>query len=185
LQGDVIQISSKVAGTVQELGVADNQRVEAGQLLVRLDPTDFQIAAAQAQAALELTQRQSDTAQTSIGYSAAQSGAQTTQAQGTTSLANTAIAIAEAGVATAEDNIAASQAKLAQAQAQFEQAARDLSRMQALAAEGRHTKPETRPGRDGVQSGAGRRGIGEAGCLRAAVQVGASQAGREVRPGAA
>jgi membrane fusion protein, multidrug efflux system len=43
-------ISPKVAGYVAELRVTDNQVVDAGELLLRIDPRDYQAALAQAQA---------------------------------------------------------------------------------------------------------------------------------------
>ena len=51
--GNVTSISPHVAGFVAEIAVADNQRVSAGQLLIRLDPHDFQAALDHARAALQ------------------------------------------------------------------------------------------------------------------------------------
>lgn len=45
-------ISPSVAGRVIEIDVGENQAVKKGQVLFRLDPSDFQIAVAQAEAAL-------------------------------------------------------------------------------------------------------------------------------------
>ncbi len=42
--GDVTPVSPHVAGFISEILVADNQRVAAGQLLIRLDPRDFRAA---------------------------------------------------------------------------------------------------------------------------------------------
>ena len=42
--GDVTPVSPHVAGFILEIVVADNQRVAAGQLLIRLDPRDFRAA---------------------------------------------------------------------------------------------------------------------------------------------
>jgi len=51
--GNVTAISPHVAGFVAEIAVADNQRVQARQVLIRLDPRDFQAALDHAQAGLE------------------------------------------------------------------------------------------------------------------------------------
>jgi membrane fusion protein (multidrug efflux system) len=48
--GHVHSISTRVAGTVIEVAVEDNEPVKKGQVLVRLDPQDFQIAVDKAQA---------------------------------------------------------------------------------------------------------------------------------------
>jgi membrane fusion protein (multidrug efflux system) len=45
-------ISPSVAGRVIEIDVGENQTVKKGQVLFRLDPADFQVAVAQAEAAL-------------------------------------------------------------------------------------------------------------------------------------
>lgn len=42
VQADTVQISPQVSGYVVEVLVADNQRVEAGQVLARIDPSTFQ-----------------------------------------------------------------------------------------------------------------------------------------------
>ena len=51
--GDVTPISPHIAGFVAEILVSDNERVHAGQLLVRLDVRDVRAAADHAQAVLE------------------------------------------------------------------------------------------------------------------------------------
>jgi len=52
VSGDVVQITSEVAGTVIGLHVDDTQRVSAGQPLLELDPADAKIAEANAEADL-------------------------------------------------------------------------------------------------------------------------------------
>jgi membrane fusion protein, multidrug efflux system len=50
--GNQVTISAQVPGTVVAILADDTQRVEAGQVLVRLDPTDAQVRLAQARSAL-------------------------------------------------------------------------------------------------------------------------------------
>jgi len=50
--GDVTPISPHIAGFIAEIAVVDNQRVEAGQLLIRLDDRDTRAGVAHAEAAL-------------------------------------------------------------------------------------------------------------------------------------
>lgn len=50
IQADQVAISSKLAGYVREVPVADNQRVARGALLVRIDPLDYQTRLAAADA---------------------------------------------------------------------------------------------------------------------------------------
>jgi len=55
IQADRVGISTDVSGIVKEVAVTDNQRVEAGQVLYRLDPRQFQIALDNAKANLAQT----------------------------------------------------------------------------------------------------------------------------------
>ncbi len=52
IDGHVHQVSSRVAGSVTEVLVKENEVVKAGQVLARLDPEEFDIALQEARAAL-------------------------------------------------------------------------------------------------------------------------------------
>jgi membrane fusion protein (multidrug efflux system) len=58
VNGDVVQVTSEVPGTVLSLKVDDTQRVSAGQPLLQLDPADAKIAVANAEADLARAVRQ-------------------------------------------------------------------------------------------------------------------------------
>jgi multidrug resistance efflux pump len=49
----VVPVASEVSGTVVEVGVATNQRVGAGDLLFRIDATQYELAVAGAEASLD------------------------------------------------------------------------------------------------------------------------------------
>ena len=51
LNADVVAIAPRVAGRVKQVYVVDNQQVKAGDLLVEIDPRDFQIELDQKKAA--------------------------------------------------------------------------------------------------------------------------------------
>jgi membrane fusion protein (multidrug efflux system) len=55
VNAEKVGVSADVAGIVQEVNVADNQHVAAGQVLYRLDPRQFQIALDNANANLKQT----------------------------------------------------------------------------------------------------------------------------------
>jgi membrane fusion protein (multidrug efflux system) len=74
IDGHVHQVSSRVAGSVTEVLVKENQAVKAGQVLARIDPLEFQIALQEAQAAL---------AQAEAGVQQAQAALAQAKAQGT------------------------------------------------------------------------------------------------------
>ena len=85
IQADVTQVSSRVAGHVQTVYVADNQDVKQGDKLVDLDPADFQARVEESKAAVVAAERQRaeaqdmvTSAQADVGQSqAAEKAAQT------------------------------------------------------------------------------------------------------------
>ncbi len=134
--GHIYQVSTKIPGTVEQVLVDDNQLVKKGQLLVKLDPRDYQTKQLQAQAAIETARRQADTAQVNIGLASQNAQAQTSQAQGNVNSAIASIASAQASVNEATAGIPAAQAQVAQAQANLQRAQVDYNRYQALFKQG-------------------------------------------------
>ncbi|MDA7417236.1 efflux RND transporter periplasmic adaptor subunit [Xenophilus arseniciresistens] len=72
VQGNVIQITPQIAGTVMSIGADDTDFVKAGQPLVQLDPSDARVALEQAEAALAQAVRQARTLYANNGSLAAQ-----------------------------------------------------------------------------------------------------------------
>jgi membrane fusion protein (multidrug efflux system) len=72
VQGNVIQITPQVGGTVMSIHADDTDFVRAGQPLVKLDPADAKVALEQAEAALGQTVRQVRTLYANNGSLAAQ-----------------------------------------------------------------------------------------------------------------
>src|ERR1700692_4455300 len=54
VDGHITPIAAKISGRVQEVLVNDNEAVKAGQVLVRIDPRDYQAALDNANGALAL-----------------------------------------------------------------------------------------------------------------------------------
>lgn len=105
----VLTVSPKISGYVKRVIMEDNQRVKAGDLLVEMDPTDYQIRRDRAQAALESAQ---------AAYDASSHNLNTT-------------------MISAPSSVEAAQAEVNAAQANWKKAANDLRRMQALSNEAR------------------------------------------------
>ncbi len=72
VQGNLVQITPQIGGTVTAILVDDTDHVKAGQPLVRLDPADAKVALQQAEAALAQAVRQVRTLYTNNGSLAAQ-----------------------------------------------------------------------------------------------------------------
>jgi len=77
LTGHLHQISPQLEDTVKEVLVTDNQTVKAGDVLVRLDPLEFELAKEKSQAALEQARAQENQTRAA----AAQADAQITEAE--------------------------------------------------------------------------------------------------------
>jgi membrane fusion protein, multidrug efflux system len=56
VQQEKISIAAEVGGKIVEVGVKENQKIEAGDLLFRIDPQPFKIAVAQAEASIAAAQ---------------------------------------------------------------------------------------------------------------------------------
>ncbi|MEO7159164.1 MAG: efflux RND transporter periplasmic adaptor subunit [Polaromonas sp.] len=72
VQGNVIQITPQISGTVMSIGADDTDFVKAGQPLVQLDPADAKVALEQSEAALAQAVRQVRTLYVNNGSLAAQ-----------------------------------------------------------------------------------------------------------------
>jgi len=69
VDGHLVFLSPRVGGQVIEISADENQHVKAGQVLVRLDPADFEVKVARAQADLEAARNRM--AQSTAGTEAA------------------------------------------------------------------------------------------------------------------
>jgi membrane fusion protein (multidrug efflux system) len=62
VKADIVQIAPEVSGRVVDVAVRDHARVEAGSVLLRIDPEPFRLAVAKAEAELEAARTQVETA---------------------------------------------------------------------------------------------------------------------------
>ncbi|HTK95880.1 MAG TPA: HlyD family secretion protein, partial [Terriglobales bacterium] len=120
IEGDIFPVSARIGGTVKSVLVADNQYVEAGTVLVEIDPTDYEVAARRAEADLADAQSNAKAEKTGVPIAAT-----TTQNE---------LDSARANVNAAQKEVDAANAKLQEATANHNKAAADLTRYQALVA---------------------------------------------------
>jgi membrane fusion protein (multidrug efflux system) len=66
VKGNLVNLSAKVSGRIVQLRVEEGDRVQAGQVLVEIDPKDYLAAQAQAQANLEMARHDLDRAVTQL-----------------------------------------------------------------------------------------------------------------------
>ena len=101
VDGHITPIASKIYGRVADVLVTDNQPVKAGQVLVRLDPADYQASVDQAKAALTLAEDEARSAGVDVPRTSE---------------------TVDSGNSTADAQLAGAQADLMRAQATYEQA---------------------------------------------------------------
>jgi membrane fusion protein (multidrug efflux system) len=135
VDGHITPIASQVYGNVLEVLVKDNEHVKAGQVLLRIDPRDYQARVAQAEAALSLAEAQAQAAKVGVPVT-----------QGTT---DSAIAAAKAEITAAQAEyertrlayetaltagLSYARAQVSKRQAQNDLAQANLNRMKPLVA---------------------------------------------------
>jgi membrane fusion protein (multidrug efflux system) len=125
IDGHVNSISPRVSGHVAKLNVQDNQYVEAGTVLVEIDPTDYQVAVQRAQADYNDARAVADAASVDVPITSVSTTSQL-------SSADADVTNAQAGIRAAHQQFEAAKAGLVQAQANDIKAQNDLGRYKQL-----------------------------------------------------
>jgi membrane fusion protein, multidrug efflux system len=118
-------VSARISGYVLAVHVEDNQYVQEGDTLVEIDPKDYQVALAKAQADLATAQASSRALNIDVPISSVDT---TSQLEFTSSdIENT-----EAAIAASEKQVAAAQARILEAEAENVKAQDDVQRYRLL-----------------------------------------------------
>jgi membrane fusion protein, multidrug efflux system len=127
IDGYIYPVSSRVSGYVTRVLVDDNQHVEAGTVLVQLDPKDYDVALANAKATLVNDQASAAALRTNVPITSVNTSSQLSSTQA--DLEN-----AKAGLIAAQHSFEGAQASLRQAEANDLKAQDDVNRYKPLAA---------------------------------------------------
>ncbi len=125
IDGHISSISARVSGHIIKVNIEDNQKVQAGDVLVEIDPTDYQVAVDKARADYADAVAAARGAGTNIPIMNV-----TTSSQVSVTEAN--IASTQAGIAASRQQLEAAKAQLAQAEANDAKAQSDLVRYKQL-----------------------------------------------------
>ena len=139
---ETASITSMVSGQVSDVMVSDTQQVKKGDLLVRVNERDAEIALAQAQAELMKAQRQ---------YK---------QTQANSSALNSQVFVSDDGIHSAE-------AQVAKAQAELNKAQNDLARRSQLSTSGAISKEELSTAQSAVNNAQAGLDLAKAGLAQA------------------
>jgi membrane fusion protein (multidrug efflux system) len=127
IDGYIYPVSSRISGYVTRVMVDDNQYVKAGTVLAKLDPKDYDVAVANAKAALANDQASAAALLTNVPLTSVNTSSQLSSSQAS-------VEDAKAGVAAAQHQLAAARAALEQADANDLKAQDDVDRYKPLAA---------------------------------------------------
>ena len=133
VSGNVVAINAQTTGTVEAIFAEENQEVVAGQELVKLSPTDAQVALSQATAQLAEVTRQVQQAFNNTGVTAAQVNQATTAVNTAADAVKRRAPLVATGAvskeefANAKDALARAQSALQVAQAQNRSAKAQVS----------------------------------------------------------
>jgi len=130
----VTQIAARVGGTLLNVPVHDNQQVEAGTVLVQIDPRDYEVAVAKARAELADAEASATAAQSNVPITATSASSGVSTAQGSVEQAQSVVQASEKEVEAARARQSAAQGRLREAEANATRTSRDVERLKGLLA---------------------------------------------------
>lgn len=118
-------VSARISGYIQKVHVDDNQWVDEGFTLVEIDPKDYEVALAKAQATLDTAEAAAKSSNIDVPVSSVDSSSQLKST-------SSDIEDAEAAIQAAEKEAAAAHARVLEAQAENVKAQDDVARYHML-----------------------------------------------------
>jgi len=133
VDGHITPVASKIYGRVAEVLVLDNQQVKAGQVLVKIDPRDYQAALDQAKAQLALAEADAQAAGVDVPRTRENVASGTSSADAQLLGAQASLAMAQSSYEQAQTvDLAYAQANIDKSKANAELAKADLARYKPL-----------------------------------------------------
>lgn len=120
-------VSARISGYVEKVDVGDNQWVQRGSTLVEIDPSDYQVALARAQATLEAAEAAAKSLNIDVPVASASTSSQL-------QFTSSDIKDAEAAIRATEKQAAAAHARVQEAMAENVKAQDDVTRYRLLLA---------------------------------------------------
>ncbi len=143
VDGHIVPMAAKISGTVADVLIHDNEPVKAGQVLIRIDPRDYQARVDQANAQLQAAEANGHAANVGVPLTNGVTLSGTTDAQA--QLAGAEANYDRAKVAfeqASTSDLAFAQAQVDKAKADYDKAQADLERMKPLAAKAEISQQE-------------------------------------------
>jgi len=143
VDGHITPIAAKIYGRVAKVQVNDNQAVKAGQVLVQLDPADYQAALDQAKGALALAEGEARSAGVDVPRTTEDTASGTSSAQAQLAGAQADLMRAQATYEQSQTaDLAYAQANIEKSRANAQLAQADLARYLPLMEKGEISKQQ-------------------------------------------
>jgi membrane fusion protein (multidrug efflux system) len=168
IDGHLNPVSARISGHVQKLLVTDNQYVQAGQALVQIDPSDYQVLVAKAQADYDNAVAAARSAGVDIPITSASAGGQLSSAEAE-------VETAQANLLAARQQVDVANAQLTQADANNVKAQNDLARYKQLVSKQEISQQQYDQAYAAAQAGSAGVDAARAGVAAAQQQVKAAQ----------
>jgi membrane fusion protein (multidrug efflux system) len=130
----VTPVAARVGGTVVEVPVKENQQVEAGTVLVVIDPRDYQVALEKARAELATAEADAAAARVNVPITSTATTSNVSTARGGVEQAAAGVEGAQRSIEGASARLATAQARQREAEANAAKTAKDVERFKTLLA---------------------------------------------------
>ena len=143
VDGHITPVAAKIYGRVAQVLVDDNRKVQAGQILVKIDPRDYQASVDQATAALALAESEAVSAGVDVPRTRENTASETSNADAQLSGAQADLARAQATYEQAKTaDLSYAQANVEKSRANAKLAQADLARYTPLMEKGEISKQQ-------------------------------------------
>ena len=130
----VAPVAARIGGTVLDVPVKENEQVEAGAVLVVIDPRDYQVALEKARAELATAEADAAVARVNVPITSTSATSNVSTARGGVQQAEAGIEGAQRGIEAANARLATAQARQREAEANATKTAKDVERFKGLLA---------------------------------------------------
>jgi membrane fusion protein (multidrug efflux system) len=132
IDGHINAVSGRIPGTVIDVRAEDEQYVKAGDILVRLDPRDYEVALAKAQADLGDAEAALESSRMDVPITATNTASQLKTATSSRADANAFVLGAQRELTAARARLDAAQAQVREAEANDKKTSDDVTRYKLL-----------------------------------------------------
>jgi membrane fusion protein, multidrug efflux system len=132
IDGHINAVSGRIAGNVIDIRAEDEQYVHAGDVLVRLDPRDYEVALAKAEADLRDAEATLESSRIDVPITTTNTASQLTTARSSRVDATAFVLGAQRQLTAVQSRLESAQADVRQAEANYKKASDDVVRYKLL-----------------------------------------------------